>query len=53
MAKIPNDKYYTPADIVEHCVNNVKEIVITLQLMYYNINKQRRNYYGYVHRNLR
>ena len=27
MAKIPNDKYYTPTEIVEHCVNKVKEIV--------------------------
>ena len=26
MAKIPNDKYYTPTEIVEHCVNKVKEI---------------------------
>ena len=23
MAKIPNDKYYTPTEIVEHCVNKV------------------------------
>ena len=27
MAKIPNDKYYTPTEIVEYCVNKVKEIV--------------------------
>ena len=27
MAKIPNDKYYTPTEIAEHCVNEVKEIV--------------------------
>ena len=27
MAKIPNDKYYTPTEIVEHCVNKVKEII--------------------------
>ena len=26
MAKIPNDKYYTPTEVVEHCVNKVKEI---------------------------
>ena len=27
MAKIPNDKYYTPQHIVDKCVNKVKEIV--------------------------
>ena len=27
MAKIPNDKYYTPQHIVDTCVNKVKEIV--------------------------
>ena len=27
MAKIPNDKYYTPQLIVDKCVNKVKEIV--------------------------
>ena len=27
MAKIPNDKYYTPQHIVDMCVNKVKEIV--------------------------
>ena len=26
MAKIPNDKYYTPTEIVEHCVNKLKDI---------------------------
>ena len=27
MAKIPNDKYYTPQHIVDKCVNKVKEVV--------------------------
>lgn len=32
MAKIPNDKYYTPSDIAEYCVNKTREILKDVEI---------------------
>lgn len=32
MAKIPNDKYYTPQDIAEYCVNKTREILKDVEI---------------------
>ncbi len=32
MAKIPNDKYYTPSDIAEYCVNKTRELLKDIEI---------------------